>query len=156
MKEFFKQLSKNKFEINRQRNINGLIPMKLFMSFLTVKVDETKDCLGSCNGWTQHYGDNDLIIKGGILKRVEYLDTISYQKKLDNVYNNYVNPFYIFDIMNKDGKDFFLKYYAEDIEHLINQAKEDVKIAGRKYRQACATRVDMVDFWHELHEVSKK
>lgn len=85
------------------------------MGFLTVPVEKSTDHLGSSTGWTQYNGENGLIVSGGWVRGVEYLDSLQYGKKLSNPYNNYVNPFFLWDIFNDAGKAFFLDYYKGEI-----------------------------------------
>jgi hypothetical protein len=63
-----------------------------------------------------------------------------YGKNLDNPYNNFVNPFYIFDILNEDGKKFFLEYYAEDINIIL-------KLTDGKAKVAVSHRDKTFEFW---------
>jgi hypothetical protein len=109
-----KSLDKNKIQINR----GNPIKMNLFLTFLTVPVVKNTNHPGHDTGWTQYKGDNDLIIGGGILSSGEYLNDIQFKKNLDNPYNNYVNPFALFDILTEEGKRFFIEYYREDIEKI--------------------------------------
>lgn len=125
IKEFYSKLPHDKVKINWNK-----IPIKmnLFLSFLTVPVEIIRGHLGSDNGWTRKENkDHKLIIGGGIVNGSEWLDNIQFGTKLSNPYNNYVNPFFLMDIMTKEGIDFFLKYYNEDIEKLISNQTEKVE-----------------------------
>lgn len=137
MKRFLSKLSSNKIKINWNKN-----PIKMgdFLSFLTIETERGTGHLGHDNGWTRHYGDNDLIVGGGFVKGVEYLDTLQYGKKLDNPYNNYVNPFYLFEILNDEGKEFFLDYYSEDIQ-------KELKDAASMLKSAQAHKDELSEFW---------
>jgi hypothetical protein len=146
MQKFYKALDKDKIEINWN---NNPIPMELFLSFLTVETERQKKFLGSDNGWTLLTGDNGLEIGGGIIKGTEYLNRLKYGKNLDNSYNNYVNPFYLFDIMANEGKIFFLQYYAEDINAILAGVK-------RKYVFAKAVKKETSEFWGCLRSAAKK
>lgn len=122
-KEFYNKLDMDKIKINWNKNP---IKMKDFLSWLTVPVEKLKEHLGACNGWTMYENkDINLIITGGIVGKTEYLDNLQYGRKLSNPYNNYVNPFYLFDILTKEGKKFFMDYYADDSgiirEKLVNK-----------------------------------
>lgn len=111
--------------------------MDLFLSFLTIKVERSHDHLGSCTGWTQlHNKGCQLIVRGGIVNGVEYLDSLQYGTRLSNPYNNYVNPFYLFDILNKEGKAFFLDYYADDIDTIIKTEKDGIAIQERRLERS--------------------
>jgi len=125
MKTLIDQLDYNKVKINFNKNP---IKMDTFISFLTVETEISRDHLGAWNGWTQRFNnDLNLIIGGGIVNGVNYLDSIQYKKNLQNRYNNYCNPFYLFDIMTDEGKSFFVKYYESDISKLIAEQKSKVE-----------------------------
>lgn len=109
------------------------IPMDLFLSFLTIPTEISRNHLGRYNGWTQRFNkEHELIIRGGIVGGVNYLDCIEYKKKLNNPYNNYVNPFYLFDIMNNEGKIYFLDYYEYDIEKELKEQSDKVAFHASK------------------------
>jgi len=147
MKKFYSQLPKDKTKINWNKKP---IPMKLFLSFLTVETKKETEFLGSCTGWTQYTGENNLVITGGIVNRTEYLDSILYGKNLDNPYNNFVNPFYLFEIMDKDGKKFFLDYYADDIAKLKDTAENEIKQACEQLAASQLNKKDLFEFWGSL------
>ena len=105
----------DKIKMNWNKNP---ILMEVFLSFLTVEVKKDEKCWGSENGWTQHTGENNLVVRGGVVNRVEYLDSLQYGKNIDNPYNNYVNPFHLFTIMTKEGQRFFFDYYSSEIDKL--------------------------------------
>ena len=134
---FLRLLPSDKIKINWNKNP---IRMETFLSFLTVPVKRSFDHLGHDNGWTRLRGDNDLVIRGGIVKGVEYLDGLEYGSHLDNAWNNYINPFYIFDILNQEGKDFFFDYYADDIN------KEFLK-ANKQLERAQLYKDELDGFW---------
>jgi hypothetical protein len=137
MKKHLRLLANDKVKINWNKNP---ITMELFLSFLTVPVERQTEFLGSSNGWTKLTGENGLDITGGIIKGVEYLDRILYGKNLDNPYNNYVNPFYIFEIMNEEGKAFFVDYFREDIQAIL-------KARDSEARTAVENRDETFEFW---------
>ena len=115
-KEFYYKLKTDKIKINWNKNP---IKMSDFLSFLIIEVERSTDHLGSCNGWTKLFNKYyKLEIGGGVVNGVEYLDTLQFGTKLDNPYSNYVNPFYLFEILNDKGKAFFYNYYKEDIEKI--------------------------------------
>lgn len=117
--ELYKKLESDKIKINWNKNP---IPMEKFLSFLTVPYERSHNHLGASNGWTRLYNhDHKLEIGGGIVNGVEYLDSIQYGYRKSNPYNNYVNPFYMFDILSDDGKKFFIEYYKSDIEKIISE-----------------------------------
>jgi hypothetical protein len=139
MREFFKPLSWKKLEMHHHQ---GKITVPLLLSFLTVETERNKTCLGSSNGWTQHRGPNGLIVSGGFVNGVELLNSVQYGTNLDNCYNNFVNPFYLFDIMTEEGKSFFLDLYRDDILELMN--KEAAKVAS-----ATPSFKRLRDFWEQ-------
>ncbi len=123
-KEFYDKLKSDKIKINWNKNP---IDMELFLSFLTVKVKRSTDHLGSCTGWTLLENDElKLKIGGGIINNKELLDTLQFGTNLSNSYNNYVNPFYLFEILNKEGQQFFVKYYKDDIQKILEKQKDSV------------------------------
>lgn len=123
-KEFYYHLDKKKIEINWNKNP---IPMKLFMSFLKVPVCKINNHLGSSTGWTKFENEEyNLIIKGGICDGGHWLHDLQYGNKLHNTYNNYVNPFYIFDILTDEGKRFFVDYYKKEIKELLKKQQDKV------------------------------
>lgn len=101
--------------------------MDLFISFLTVPVEQTKNHMGYDTGWTQRIGDNGLIISGGIVNGIDYLDALQYGKNLDNPYNNYINPFYLFGIFTRAWRCFFMNYYKEEIDKLLKEKDENIE-----------------------------
>lgn len=137
MKEFLSKLKNDKIKINWNKN-----PIKMadFLSFLTVEVEKSERHLGWDNGWTRYHGKDDLVIGGGVVNKVEYLDTLKYKRKLDNPWNDFVNPFYLFDIMTQEGKDFFLDYYKDEIE-------DQIKSANSAYERAKRHKTDVNTFW---------
>ncbi len=123
-KKFYHDLESDKIKINWNKNP---IEMNKFLSFLTIPIVLTNDGRRN-NLWTVHENsDHKLIIGGGIVNRVEYLDSLQFGEKLDNSYNNYVNPFYLFPVMNKEGKKFFFEYYQKEITLLKTKTKEYIK-----------------------------
>lgn len=158
MQQFLKNLKNDKIKINWNKKP---IPMEKFLSFLTVETTRSTQHLGSDTGWTRLIGDNNLEIGGGYvtfkdenalhgLKKVEFLDTIKYKKNLDNPYNDFVNPFYLFEIMTQDGKDFFLDYYKEEINIELEKAKSERKKLEKKLEDAKKLEQDMKDFWANI------
>lgn len=124
IKEFYSKLDSDKTQINWNKNP---IKMKDFLSFLTIPVTMLHNQLGSSNGWTYYENtDYSLQVKGGIVPPTEYLDSIQFGKKLSNSYNNYVNPFFLFDILTEEGKKFFINYYSEDILKLLDKQNNNV------------------------------
>lgn len=100
------------------------IEMDLFLSFLTIEVSK-KSILAS---WTERVNKNHKLIINGYLHKsnTECLESIEFGEHLNNPWNNDVNPFYLFDIMTKEGQRFFLDYYKEDIESVVRSKVEDI------------------------------
>jgi hypothetical protein len=117
--DFYNNFKGDKIRINRNKNP---ISMETFLFFLTVPVQESKDHFGSSTGWTLYQNlDLNLSIMGGYVDGIEYLDSIEFGINLQNIYNNYVNPFALFEILTKDGQKFFVDYYKDDIETLLEE-----------------------------------
>ena len=125
-KSILKKLDRDKIKINWNKNP---ILMSDFLSFLTIDVEIGTGHGGYDNGWTRRYGEDGLVVRGGIVRGVEYLDMLEYKKGLSDPYSNFCNPFFLLDILSKEGVSFFLNYYKDDIESLIDEA-------NRKYLSA--------------------
>ena len=106
--------------------------MSDFLSFLTVDVEIGTGHGGYDSGWTRRYGKDGLVVRGGIVRGVEYLDGLEYKKNLSDHYSNFCNPFFLCDILSKEGVSFFLNYYKSDIEVLIEAANQKY-LAARQY-----------------------
>lgn len=127
-KELYDKLDSGKIKIAFN---SDPISMELFMSFLKVPVVKIKDHLGSSTGWTRYENEEiGLIICGGVC-RVEYLDSIQYAKNPSNKYNNYVNPFFIWDLLTNDGRKFFANYYKNEILKIISDTKSALDSAKK-------------------------
>lgn len=150
MKQYLRQLPHDKLKINQNKKP---IPMGLFLSFLTVDVVRSKEHLGSYNGWTLFTGEDNLQIGGGVVNGVEYIDSLRYKKKLDNDYNDYINPFYMFDILNDEGKQFFFDYYADDIDAMLDKARKASESAQLKAIAAKEQEQQMSAFWNETMQI---
>jgi len=132
-KEFYCKLKDDKIKINWNKNP---IRMDVFLSFLTIPVEIIIDHLGSNTGWTKRENkEAALIVGGGILNGVEYLDSLQFGAKLSNAYNNYVNPFFIFGVMTKQGKSFFLDYYKDEILEIVERNKQSVVFFERRLQE---------------------
>lgn len=140
MSNFFKKLKDEKIKINWNKNP---IRMDLFLSFITVETKREKDFFGSDNGWTLLVGNDGLEIGGGVISGVEYVDKLKYKRNMVNPYNNFVNPFYLFEIFNNAGKKFFLNYYAEDIKTLLKQAQDEAD-------RAASYKNELFSFWENV------
>jgi hypothetical protein len=132
--EFYNKLDWDTIKINWNKNP---IPMSDFLKFLTVKCDRSEQHLGSSNGWTKLFNkDAKLEISGGVVNGIEYLDSLQYGERLHNPYNNYVNPFYLFDIMTHEGKLFFYNYYKPQIDKIVESLKDDIDFHTEKTKQS--------------------
>ena len=147
MKEFLTGLKGDKIKINWNKNP---IKMDLFLSFLTVETERATGHLGHSNGWTKLLGDNDLEINGGIVGRVEYLDSLKYGERLDNPYNNFINPFYLFDIFTNEGKVYFLDYYKEEIDSLLINIDKELEQAKGRVKALINNKNTTRKFWLDL------
>lgn len=142
---FYNKLKDDKIKINWNKKP---IRMDLFISFLNVELIRSNDHLGSNNGWTKLQNESiKLYIGGGIVDGIEYLDTLKYGEKLSNGYNNFVNPFYLFEIMNTDGQKFFIDYYKEDIDKILKSFEEKKTNAEWNLKK---TRKELIDIKAEV------
>lgn len=133
-KEFYDRFDMDKIKINWNKNP---VQMKRFLSFLTVEVTRSTNHLGSDTGWTLLVNkDLNLKVGGGILGGVEYLDSLQFGEKLHNPYNNYVNPFHLFEILTDEGRSFFVEYYKGEIDKVVRDAELSVSsLQSRLTRQ---------------------
>ena len=148
MNEFIKPFDKDKIKISFNKSP---IEMEKFLSFLTVDTERSIKHFGSDNGWTLLLGCDGLEIHGGKIalgkwpnqRTVEYLDSLRYGKNLDNPYNNFVNPFYLFPIMTDEGKKFFLNYYGKEIKAELESAKSKALHATNKLTMMTKAYIDL-------------
>lgn len=140
-KEFYSKLKSDKIKINWNKKP---IKMDLFLSFLTVTVNESKDHLGSSTGWTRFENEEYKLIIGGGIIQGHWLDSLQYGTKLDNPYNNYVNPFYLFNILSEEGKKFFVEYYKEDIDIVLKCQSDKVKSLTEQLKIAKKLKLDIL------------
>lgn len=148
---FYNKLKDDKIKINWNKNP---IKMDLFISFLNVELTRSNDHLGYSNGWTELNNEAlKLSIKGGIVDGVEYLDSLKYGEKLSNPYNNFVNPFYLFEIMNSEGCNFFIDYYKDDIEKILKSFED--KKANAEHNLKIA-RKELIDVKAEIEFLKNK
>lgn len=143
----YNKLNGDKLKINWNKNP---IKMDLFISFLNVELIRSNDHLGSNNGWTKLSNDNiKLHVKGGIVEGFEYLDSLEYGNKLSNPYNNFVNPFYLFDIMTDEGRRFFIEYYKDEINKIVWSHEQVViqnQISLKKAKESMITLKEEVEY----------
>lgn len=132
MEAIISKLGNDKIKISQNKNP---IKIETFLKFLNVEVQLSTNNLGYNNGWRERKGDNNLIISSGIIDGVDYLDSIQYGNKLANPWNNFINPFYMFDILNDDGKKFFIDYYKTDINKILNKYEEKLRIANKELEE---------------------
>lgn len=151
MRKYFSKFGYRKIEISGNKNP---ISMDKFLSFLLVNVKRRNDNLGYDNGWTQLTGSNSLIIGGGWVNKVEYLNSIQYKNGLDCSSHGYVNVFYIFDLLSDEGKKFFLDYYKEDIQKHFQSADEDLRKAEQVVLKAAQAKKELLEFWDSFGGIS--
>lgn len=133
----YNNLKSDKIKINWNKNP---IEMGKFMSFLTVQTIIVWNHLGSDTGWTRRENkDLNLIVCGGCVNGVEYLDSIQFGAKMQNRYNDFVNPFALFEIMTQEGRDFFFAYYRQDIEDILEKHKQGLVYLKNRVSDAEAT-----------------
>jgi len=136
-KDFYDKLPYDKININWNKKA---IAMDLFLSFLQVEVKRSNDHLGLITGWTLLYNNElKLQIGGGIVKGTEYLDSLQFGTKLSNPYNNYVNPFYLFEILNNEGRVFFVDYYKDEIKKIVLNYKDDISYLKKSLSEKTET-----------------
>jgi hypothetical protein len=123
--EFYSKLKHDKIELNWNKNP---IPMSKFLSFLAIPTERSTDHLGSSTGWTLHFNtEAKLRVGGAIYGGIEWLNRVEYGTNMMNPYNNYVNPFFIFDILTEEGKVFFVDYYAKEIDEILSSLDSSVQ-----------------------------
>lgn len=134
MKSLIDRLTNDKIKFNWNKNP---IKMDLFLSFILVDIESNSECLGYGNGWREYVNsDISLKIKGGLVHGYGVLlDSIQFGKNLQNKYNNFVNPFYLWDIMNNEGRKFFLEYYKEDIKKVLKDESDTLKYFRSKVKE---------------------
>jgi len=143
-----KNLSYEMIKINWNKNP---VKMDLFLSFLTIKVERSYNHLGSFTGWSLLFNKEiKLEIGGGTVKGIEYLNDLKYGEKLDNPYNNYVTPFYLFDILTEEGKKFFLGYYKEEIDKTLKNQTDKVISLSNQLKDNKNLLINMADEYHNL------
>lgn len=148
---FYDELQTDKIRINWNKQP---IPMKMFLEFLTVEVERSHDHAGSTTGWTRLTNkDLKLTIGGGIVGNTEYLDTLQFGTNLSNPYNNYVSPFYLFDILTKAGQEFFLEYYKAEIDLIV---KKKQNIIQQKEKELAFAKQVLADIELEIEELKIK
>lgn len=73
-----------------------------------------------------------------------WLDTVQHKTKANNQYNNFVNAFAYWDLMNDKGREFWLNYYAGEIG--ILKAEKRGKIADFESRiRSLKTEINNID-----------
>lgn len=129
--EIYKLLPYKKLEFNWNKN-----PIKIadFIDMLNIEVVSNTECLGYWNGWRSYENiEHDLFIRGGIINGHGcLLDSIQYKKKLQNPYNNYVNPLFLGELLTKDGFNFFIDYYKDDILSLLEKSEKSIDFHAKQ------------------------
>jgi len=144
---FYSSLKSNKLNISGNKN---LIKMELFLSFLRdVNLVRINKHLGFINGWTLlEDRELKLIVKGGIINGVEYLESLEFGFHLSNDYNNFVNPFYLKDLLTNNGKVFFLEYYKEDIAKILQEQEKNIQLLEQRLKE------ESINYKNTLHEIN--
>jgi hypothetical protein len=120
--DFYSKLNGEKFKFTLINE--NLIKMNLFLSFLTIPLTEPEHIT---RNYTRRRNDElGLILGGTVFFEDEFLGSIEFGDKLENKYNNFVSPFYIFHLLNKEGQAFFVNYYKEDIEKIIREQSSKI------------------------------
>ena len=92
--------------------------------------------MGSDTGWTKLENEEmKLVICGGIINNIEYLDSLQLGEKIANPYNNYINPFYLWEILSKKGLTFFHAYYKDEMEAEIARLSTKIEATKEKLFQ---------------------
>jgi hypothetical protein len=147
LKDFYGKLPDEKIKIKWNENP---IKMEKFLSFLTVPTVQSFDHVGNDTGWTvRENKELSLVVTGGVVLGIEYLDHIQYGKNLANPYNNYVNPFYLSEILTNDGLVFFREYYTDEIAKYIKDLKEKIKATKSKLNE-------LTTFYNKIKEADSK
>jgi len=153
-KEFYDKIKSDKYKITRWNE--NLIEMSVILSFLTIDVKRSTEHLGISYGWTKLVNDeHKLIIGGGIINGVEYLQDLQFGTNLNNPWNNFVNPFYLFDIITDEGKSFFYNYYKDEIKSIYDTKISDVKILSNKLKEAKRIKKEMLEEINRLKSLNK-
>ena len=147
--EILSKINKKKYEITYWNK--NLIKMDLFKSFLIIDIELIEDHLGASNGWTMYENTkHELTITGGFFEGVEYLHTLRYKENLDNPWNNFVNPFHLFDIFKEDGKRFFCEYYKEDINGLLEKCNKNIEISKSELTKLESDKKDIENLFFTI------
>jgi hypothetical protein len=149
---FKKELSDEKIKMNWNKNP---ILMETFLRFLTIDIEKSKNHFGSERGWTLYFNEyHKLEIAGGIVEGIEYLDNIKYGEKLANRYNNFVNPFYLFEIINNEGQEFFLDYYKDEINAILLKKQNDIDLKLNQIKELESGIMEIKNFLNRYSESS--
>lgn len=149
-KVFYSKLDYYKISFNKENPIQ----IELFLPFLLCDTVKSTDNIGIDNGWGLYTNDDfKLKIKSYTTNNIEYLHRIEYGNNLGNPYNNNVNPFYIFDILSFEGKKFFIKYYKDDIDALLDDQKKTIKSYENRLKEEKEIYDIMVDEMMLLNRV---
>jgi hypothetical protein len=113
---------------------NRQIRMDDFISFLSIDMERIKSgFLGDCTGWTRlENKDNGIIITGGIVKGIEYLESIQREGNYHNNYNNYCTPLNILDLLTNCGVRYFIEYYEPEIRQIKKDLEDSISYHKQK------------------------
>jgi len=136
LEEFYGKLPAEKIRFSWNENP---IRMDNFLKFLKVPTTRSYNHLGSDYRWTKLTNKElDLVISGGRINNIEYLDTLQFGENLSNPYNNYVNPFYLWGIFTKEGKIYFCNYYEDGIRKQINDLFKEMNRIKKRLKTVTA------------------
>lgn len=84
-------------------------------------------------GWGRYVSDcGTLIIGTACFDGGEWLDTVQHKINTNNPYNNFVNAFAYWELLNDKGKSFWLDYYKNEI--ILLKYERQSKISDFKSR----------------------
>lgn len=106
----------------RNGNKRLMIPMKLVLSFFKKKVNWLISESLERRGESVYVSGDGLVIRCNIINGEEYLESIEYSLLTGNNKDNTVTPLPILDLLNENGK----KYFVERMLTIINQEIEKI------------------------------
>tara|TARA_B000000565_G_scaffold255758_1_gene237535 strand:+ start:51671 stop:52165 length:495 start_codon:yes stop_codon:yes gene_type:complete len=126
------------------------IEMKTFMSYFDIEFTEVEgDFLGKSNGWTRHENkEYNIEISGAYpreLRGVEYFNSVQVLRaKLDNPYNDFVSVFYLWNLLNPEGKAHFINAYADEITALKEKKQRAFKKAQAEFDIVASGEAELI------------
>lgn len=80
-----------------------------------------------------------------------YIDKIERGGFEQNPYNCYINGFGLWDILNKQGKEFFLKYYASELQDIKDKFRDEIRY---KKNEINKLKQNEIDFNKEIEQLT--